>query len=296
MPLLRAFYSQVELSWGFTVRQKGTSAAQPALILPPPTTVVGAFAYPLLRLLDVDVSSSKKEFHENEFRLITPVLKHLLESTKVASASLYAGGEKSVGLAAHQEIGKLVTAPYRSGGSWEKAKKTKPFTDEFYESGVTQALAVQAVGATYGPGAVLELLWVFDAEKLAKSLDVKIDALDKAAEKAVHGVVRVGSKEGLVAVLNDSALYEKNVVQINAGVVGTRFYVEKKCVEPIERHAVAEITMWDLTGKTALFYLPAYLGSNNVLTPLPKGYTPNFILLEPCKAYKLSNNAVGVGV
>ncbi|MEM0470456.1 MAG: CRISPR-associated protein Cas5 [Desulfurococcaceae archaeon] len=294
MPLLRAFYSRVTLSWGFTVRHKGVSAAQPALILPSPTTIVGAFAYPLLRLLNVDMSFPERTDYE-EFKLITPVLKHLLESTKIASASLQASGSKSTGLAVHQELGKLVTAPYRGGGSWNEAKKTKLFTEEFHRKGVTQAIAVQAVGATYGPGATLELLWIFDAEKLAKSLGVKIEGLDEAAKKAVHGVVRIGSKEGLVAVLNDDAVYEKKVDQIEAGVIKTRFYVEKGCVDPLEKHAVSEITMWNLTGKTALFYVPAYLGSSNVLIPLPEGYSPHFILLEPCKAYKLSNNVVGVG-
>lgn len=296
MSLLRAFYSRITLSWGFAIRHKGASASQPALILPPPTTVVGAFAYPLLRFLNLDMDFSEKSDYE-EFKLITPVLKHLLESTKVASASLVAGRSKAIGLAVHQELGKLVTAPYRGGGGWEKAKKTKLLTDEFYISGITQAIAVQAVGATYGPGATLELLWVFDAEKLTKSLGVKIEEFDKVADKAVHGVVRLGSKEGLVAVFNDSVLYDKRVQQIKAGeIFKTRFYVEKECVDPRERHLVSEITMWNLTGKTALFYAPAFLGSNNVLVPLPEDYLPHFILLDPCKAYKLSNDAVGVGI
>lgn len=309
MPLLRAFYTRAILTWGFMVRHKEASAAQPAHILPPPTTVVGAFAYPLLRLLEAGVSMQFQRspgiinYPSNqdsyiEHRLITPLMKNLLESTKTASASL-AGDVTSgrvIGLSVHQEIGKIITAPYRSGGSWEEARKTKLFTAEFYQSGITQAIAIQAVGATYGPGAFIELLWVFDLEKLGEQLGVNPEELDRIATKAAHGVVRIGSKEGLIAIDHEKTLYEKKVEVLEPGIVfKTRFYVEKTCVEPAERHLVNEVTMWGLTGKSTIYYVPSASGSNNILIPLLGDTAPHFRLLEPCKAYKLSNNAVGVG-
>lgn len=297
MPILRAFHVRVTLTWGFTVRQKEVSAAQPALPLPPPTTVVGAFAYPLLRLLSVNAYTNGSDRYL-EHRLITPAMKHLLESTLVASASL-AGGplpDRAVGLAVHQEFGKLVAAPYKGGGSWGKAAKTWLFTDEFYETGVSQALVVQAVGATYGPGAVLELLWVLDIEQLSKRMKVEPEDIDGVAEEAVHGVVRVGGKEGLVAVDHGRTLYDKNVKTLGpGGTFATGFYVEKDCVTPIETYLVNEVTLWGLNGRPKTFYVASKAASNNIVVPIVGGVTPHYRVLEPCRAYVLSNNAVGVG-
>lgn len=297
MPILRALFTRVMLTWGFTVRHREASAAQPSIPLPPPTSVVGAFAYPLFRLLGVNVHVGWFETY-SEHRLIAPAMKHLLEVTLVASASLVEDSllQRAVGLAVHQEFGKLVAAPYKGGTSWREAVKTKPFTKDFYEKGISQAIVVQAVGATYGPGAVLELLWVFDLEELSRRLGVKPEDIDSVAEEAVHGVVRIGSKEGLVVVDHDKALYEKNVKVLGSGsVFETSFYVEKDCVTPMESHLVNEITLWDLAGRLKVYYIASKSASNNIIAPLVGGIKPHYRLIEPCRAYKLSNNAVGVG-
>jgi len=298
MPSLRAFYAQITLSWGFVVRHRDVSAAQPAFTLPPPTTIVGAFTYPLLRLLNIDPYRGEGKVH-GEHRLISPVMKPLLQSTKAASAAIVGRGQLNVhtGIIVHQELGKLVAAPYRGGGGWEKAKRTRAFTSDFFTEALPQALAVQAVGTAYGPGANLELLWIFDAEELCKSLDIKLDQLDKAGEKAVHGVVRIGSKEGIVAVNHDNAVYEKKVEVVKAGEkLRTRFYVEKGCVEPMDVHLVYEISLPGLLGKPETFYIPSLSGSNVLIVPLPEHQEPpRFTLLEPCRGYRLSTGVVGVG-
>lgn len=298
MPLLRAFHTQIILTWGFVVRHRGASAAQPALVLPPPTTVIGAFAYPLLRLLDVNPYEGEKEVY-GDHRLISPILKPLLQSTKTASVALVGKSysEKYTGLVVHQELGKLVTAPYRGGGAWEKAKKTKLFTKEFFTTALPQVMAVQAVGATYGPGVTLELLWVFDAEELCKALEIRLDQLDDVGEKVAHGVVRVGSKEGIVAVNHNNATYEKRVEVVKPGEkLRTRLYVEKGCVEPVDTHLVYEILLPGLLGKPETYYVPALTGSNTLLVPLPElQEPPRLILLEPCQGYRLPSGVVGVG-
>jgi len=40
-----------ELHWGFSVRSRGATARQKALIAPPPTSLVGALLFPLARLM-----------------------------------------------------------------------------------------------------------------------------------------------------------------------------------------------------------------------------------------------------
>ncbi|MEM0379708.1 MAG: CRISPR-associated protein Cas5 [Desulfurococcaceae archaeon] len=300
MPILRSFYTRLTLTWGFSIRHKGTSAAQPAYILPPSTTVVGAFLYPLLRAMDqlgIRIFEGREDYY-GKHRLITPIIKYFLEETKVASASLTSREDslKNTGLTTHQEFGRLVTAPYRSGGGWESARKTILFSEEFYRKGITQAIAVQGIGVTYGPGALIELIWVFDAENICNKLKIKPGEFDKIAEKTVHGVIRVGSKESLVAVDYEKTLYDKNVVVLKPGErFKTRFYVEKRCVDPIDRHLVSEITLPGLNGEPVVYYISARIASNTLIVPQPAGYEPHYTLLESCKAYKLSNNVIGVG-
>lgn len=297
MSTLRAFYTRLMLTWGFTLRNKEASAAQPALILPSPTTIIGAFAYPLFRLLEINVFDGKEEKYEDH-RLITPTLSALLISTRVASAGIISKNylNRYVGLAVHQEIGKLITPPYRSGGGWEEARKTKVLSDDFYKKGLSQALSIQAVGSSYGPGVELELMWVFDAEVLSRKLAIDLDTIDNAAVRAVHGVVRLGSKEGLVTIDYKNSQYEKNVQILEPGSsFKTRLYVEKECVQPVEKYLVNEITLWGLNGKLTNYYVPSTMGSNTLILPLPEEKSPHFTLIEPCRAYKLSNEVVGVG-
>lgn len=292
MPLLRGLYTCVTLTWGFTVRYREASAAQPALPIPPPTTVVGAFAYPLLRALGVDVHHAGSERYF-EHRLITPIMKCLLEATLSASASLVPGW-RAVGLIVHQEPSRLIAAPYGGGESWRRAMKSKPFTEEFYKKGISKAMGVRAVGSAYGPGAVLELMWVFDLEKLSRRLRVKPEDIDRVGEEAAHGVVRIGSKEGLVAVDHYKSLYDKNVKVLGPGsVFETRFYVEKDCVTPRDSKNVNEVTLWDLTGKLRPFYIASRFASNNVVVPTDE--VPKYRLIVPCQAYTLSNNVTCVG-
>lgn len=295
MSPLRAFHTRVKLSWGFTVRHREVSAAQPAFVLPPPTTVVGAFAYPLLRILGINPYSDRDERYEDH-RLISPIMKHLLESTKVASAAISGRGHGVIGLVVHQELGRLATAPYRGGGSWEKAKKAPLFSDVFYSNTIPQAFAVQALGASYGPGALLELLWVVDAGRLAKALGISLEQFDEAGRKAVHGVVRLGSKEGLVSVEHEHSIYEVKVEEVRAGErIRSWMYAEKTCVDPIDHHLVHEITLMDISGKLSQYYVPAFTGSNILVVPSTEVEPPRFVILQPCRGYKLTNGVVGVG-
>lgn len=73
-------YARLRLHWGFIVRQPGASAAQTAYPLPPPTTVAGAFANPLARLLGIiDSYPEKREALPVTNMFMSCILNRLLQ-------------------------------------------------------------------------------------------------------------------------------------------------------------------------------------------------------------------------
>ncbi|MGB9828166.1 MAG: CRISPR-associated protein Cas5 [Thermosphaera sp.] len=325
MTNIRGFYASATLSWGFIVRHKGVTAAQPAYPVTPPTTVVGAFGYPLARLLELPIHVEKigkeekkpkrKKSEEvytidwGEGKLVSEPMKPLLEATITASAAVVSPRfsiSKSasasrriiqVGLAVYQEIGKIVSSPYKSGGSYQKAFSYNPMDSEFFTYSIPTLLPAQAVGAVYAPALKVELLWVVDIEKLSRELGVSIEKLDSVAGRAVYSVVRIGSKEGLVAL--EKAYYFKNPTVLEAKEkVRTRLYVEESCIEKaLDPSRVVKITMPNLRYSTVTYHVPALIGSNNLIIPLDEETPPpSFEIKESCKAIALPGleNVVGV--
>lgn len=278
MPELRIFYSKVNLSWGFIVRYLGTSASQPSYLLPPPTTVVGAFGYPLLRLLG-GKDYAELETHERG-RVLTKNMKALLGSTLAASCGIPPMNEGLlVGVSTYQEISRIVGLPYKGESEAKRFVTDQPPKD------IARAMPVQAIGASYGPKAVLDLFWVIDAEKLAKELGVKIGDIDSIGPLAVRGVSRIGSKEGIVSVLPDKANYTSQVEILKPG---DRFrsymYVPATCVELLDESYAHQVILPDIKYVHTTFHVPALAVSGSFLLPLSK-FLPMFKLIEPCKAY-----------
>jgi CRISPR-associated protein Cas5a/b/c len=304
---IHVFYAKTILSWGFTIRHRGTSAAQPSYPIPPPTTIVGSFAYPLLRLLGL-TPHSKSSINWGNGKLISEYMKPLLEATIVASAGLISPNfadklrthpsrrKLSIGLAVYQEMGRIIASPYKSGGSFQQAIRAKFMEPEFFTKAIPVVLPVQAVGATYAPSLKLELIWAFDAEKLSKELDISVDKLRDAARKAIYGIVRIGSKESLVAL--EEAMYVENPVTRDAGEkVRTRLYIEHSCVEPLDPAFIAEIILPDLRYNLESFYVPCYIGSSNLIIPLSEDVQPpTFRVLDPCKVISIPELEKAVGV
>jgi len=299
----------VTFSWGFVVRHRGVTAAQPAYPIPPPTTVVGTFAYPLLRILGLPPINKASSIAWGEGRLISDLMKPLLESTIMATAALISprmceevalphshGKSLRVGVAVYQELGRIIASPYKTGGQVKDIKSSKVLESRFFTDAIPKAFPVQAVGATYAPALMVKLLWVLNAEKLSKEINVSIDKLDSAGRKAVYGVVRIGSKEGIVAL--EEAMYVQNPRILDPGEkVNSRFYIEQSCVEALDPAMTAEIVLPDLQYKLTSYYLPAHIGSNTVIIPLAEGETPPlFRVLSPCKAIAIPNLEGVIGV
>lgn len=280
MTSLRVFYARVTFSWGFIVRFFGVSAAQPSYPIPPPTTVVGAFAYSLSRILDINPVGVGITWGNG--RLISDSMKPFLEATILASAGLLSS-EVSAGVAVHQEIGRIIASPYKGGGEIDRIRKAK-----YIEEVIQRALPVQAIGGAYGPGTKLELLWAVDIDNLSKEIGISVERLNDAARKAIYGITRIGSKEGIVAV--ERAIYiEKPEVAGTRGRIRTRLYVDHECVEDVIDPAyVIELLIPDLKYRLKRYYIPAQGGSNNVILALREDVPPpRFRISDRCKAIEI---------
>jgi len=280
---IRVFYTSTTLSWGFTVRYKEVSAAQPSYILPPPTTIVGAFSYPLARILGLVDKLPENKAYKNGY-LVSKTMKTFLESTIAASAGVVGEG----GLVMHQEPSKIHASIYK-GGEEANRIRAEPFTKKFYGESLPKIFPVQAVGATYAPGVKLYMTWVLDVDKLLKNLrengvQVGEEDLDSAARIAVHGVTRIGSKEGIVAVDPDLTGYERNPEIVNpGGKIRTIQYVPSECVDPEEM--IPQITLPYLDYSPRLFYIPSESASNILLKPYSVPIGKWLRVKHPCKAY-----------
>ena len=187
-------YTTVEAHWGYIVRQPGATAAQTAYILPPPPTVVGAFAAVLgrlLRLPDAHAGGKRKR------PVLTGLMECALQATITVGAGLLAAreGGASGGVVLVEEPSRIIGAPYKGGGALNRAL-SKPIA-----LSAKDLLPVQAVGAASGPGALLVLAWLLDAERLESCLGRKIS--NELMSVAPSSVFRLGSREGLVSVVGE---------------------------------------------------------------------------------------------
>ncbi|ABM80500.1 type I-A CRISPR-associated protein Cas5a [Hyperthermus butylicus] len=251
--------SKVELAWGFSVRYAGASAAQPALPIPPPTTIVGFYAEPLARLLGL------AEYRGFPAKRPCSPAALLAEHTLAASAGL--NSDSRSGLVVHSDLSHVATLPYqrRRKTGWEKL-----------------AFAAQAVGAAYGPAARLYLALVVDVEGLSRKLGETVESIISALAWAGW---RLGSKEGLVSVIHAEAV---EPVTLTGGVFETILYQEGGLVEPFSKvELIRDIYMWRLDPKLLcggeaipdyiLYHIPAAASStSSILLPPPSTELPGF--------------------
>lgn len=296
---LRALLSRVSLHWGFVVRVPGASAAQSALSTVPPTTVVGSFAASLFKTLGLRDFAEAPSRSQEIRRTLSRHFDCALAATLVAAAGLVPGSE--YGVCVHQEPSRLSAAPYKTGGSWTRAVKSPFGSADFYSKFVVEALPVQAVGAAYGPGSALDMVWVFDVGVLVDclrrslGLSIEVEDVDSVGLAAAHGVTRLGSKEGIASV--DLAAYAREGVKISlAGeVVRTHLYVPASCVEPVTRD-VSRLSLWDLGYGYSEYYAPEP-ASEVLAVPVPPERVPSYrVVSDRCAAYVVPAKVEVVGV
>ncbi len=281
MPPLFLIHTRLLLHWGYMIHKPGTTAAKPAYILPPPTTVVGAYAAALAaaagvphRPIPKDALGPLEEFHYC-----------LLHATLAAAAGLApvsdAGG---VGVAVYEELSRILGAPYKNPrtGSYSRALRAGPIYALYARP---EVLPVQGLGAAYAPGALLDLAWLVDAERLAECLSGGNVA--ELLEAAAAGVYRVGSREGLASPLH------WHVYRVEVREPGSLF--QSSLPQPIRcawhrRGSVARI---------ALLRIPDYKEEEYLVPSMASGMG---ILLPPtcdgavCGAYFEARSGCGVAV
>jgi len=293
---LRIFYASVRLSWGFIARFKEVTASQPAHVLPTPSTVVGAFGYPLARILGYRDGMTHHRVRHGSGWLITGFMKGLLEATVMASA----GVVSTVGLATSQEMSRLAASMYK-GGSEKGRMISSLYEASFYAEALPRIFPVLSLGSTYGPGAKLVILWVARIDKLANALNAEEEEIDRVGKIAVLGVTRIGSKEGIVAVEPEESGYisdPNDIEVITSGSISTNQYVISNCVEPLE--LVPQIELPDLVYRLQRYYVPSLISTGKIVIPLLGSRGARFLIKEPCKAYTAKElkelAVVGVGV
>ncbi len=246
-------HSLVTVHSTFIVRQVGASAAQLAYVLPPPPTVVGAFMNPLARMLGLGEEVNRRAYGAAGSRVMHCALK----ATLAAAAGL---APSSIGVAVHAEPSRIIGAPYKAGGSYQKALKKPP-----YEA-ADELLPVQAVGYTSAPLTHLHLAWLVNVEALSKCLGAELSV--KEMRRAVWSVYRIGSREGLVSVL-EASVYEPEDVEVL--VEGSRFrtllYQPESCSEPLAATPPPKIVLYDLAYREARFVAVSGIGGPVILTP-----------------------------
>ncbi|MEZ0394285.1 MAG: hypothetical protein ABWK00_04495 [Desulfurococcaceae archaeon] len=249
--------------------------------------MVGAFAYPLARLLGLRDVLGKRRWRGSG-ALITDAMEAFLDSTLAASAGVAA--DSPSGLVTHSELSRI-SAPMYKGATEKGRMRAEPFSPEFYEEALARIFPVQAVGSAYAPGARLLLSWVVDVARLSKALGVGEEDVDAAGPIAAKAVSRIGSKEGIVAPEPELSGYAKSPKVIEGGKIRTLQYVLEECADPIYEVPSVELPYLDYGLRR--FYVPARHGSNNVLVPWSRGARPPpFELKGGCRAYAPPDEAL----
>lgn len=160
---LWALTIDVETHWGLSITFFAPTKSSPALRVVPPTTIIGALAYPLARLKGWSENLSAKTSGADRLRSILEGVYY-----SVLSGSMVP----------HAEVTKIVSY---------KVREKRVISD---------AAAVQK---TYTePGTTLRLYYIFDTERAKGLLGGSWRSL---LAEAAWGISRLGSKESLVSVV-----------------------------------------------------------------------------------------------
>ncbi|MEB2835840.1 MAG: hypothetical protein GSR80_001081 [Desulfurococcales archaeon] len=248
-------YSKVVLHWGFIVRQLGASAAQLAYALPPPPTVVGAFANPLARILGLG---------EEVDRRLAPAGSRVMACALKATLAAAAGLGGPVGSAVHAEPSRIAAALYKTGGDYSRALREPAYL------AADRLLPVQAEGAASAPGAILHLAWLVDLEGLSACLSEAygrgVSVSSREALAAAWSVYRLGSREGLASTVVARLYGAGELEELGEGsAFESILYQHADCVEPGE--PVASVTLYDSSYREAVYYVPSGPSGPSVVSP-----------------------------
>jgi CRISPR-associated protein Cas5a/b/c len=184
---------EAEPAWGYSIRQPNYARRQPCYLLPPPSTLIGALAYPLA------LNNGEGEYYLHESKTIVSSPKKLIGPVLAASAC-YSPNSKAI---MSEDINRYLILQFQ-----RKPRRAEPK----YRFGVVPA------GKVYAPSAEMQLVYAIDGEKCSQTLGENWkDRLLSAA----YSITRLGSREGILCV-KKAELHEAN--EVNDKTINTRFY------------------------------------------------------------------------
>ncbi len=213
-----------------------------------------------------------------------------------------------IGVVSSQEVSRLLSAPYRAGGTYEdlvhrgKGSIEKLGRKEFLDA-LSQIFPVQAVGESMAPSLEMDLVWVLDLDKLEQCIVRELgfrlggERLEAYLKVAAWGGTRLGSKEGLGAVVGSPKVGEVREPEIigPGESFKTRLYVPARCVTPLSPELVEKVSMWGLDYGEHEFYVPGGVGTGGTLYIAPPAPADMRLDGEDCRAYVIEDSLVAVG-
>lgn len=186
----------LEFAWGYSVRLPTYGKRQSSFPLPPPSTLLGALAYPLM--LD------SGEYYLEAQNLVGSAQK-LKPLVLTASACL----SKDSRAALTEDVNRYLIGQFQ-----RKERRTEPS----YRFGAVP------VGKVYAPSQEMILAYALDGGKCSSILGK--DWSGKLVSSS-YSIVRIGSKEGLVSV---KLAQLQSATEINGGRIKTSFYMPQSAV------------------------------------------------------------------
>lgn len=266
-------HATLQLHWGFIVRQAGASAAQLAYPLPPPTTVIGAFANPLGRLLDMPdaMPYGGSRRRRDTLPVTNRFMECMIKAAKAAGAGLDTSGR--TGVVVYEEPSRITAVPYKGGNDYLTAVKHPIYLS------AQKLLPVQAVGSASAPAALMHIAMLLDAEELSRCTGrrVTLDVL----EAAVWGVYRLGSRESIASVVYAGVSMDLEAVE--SGHFESILYQKAGCARPARSDLAVEVVMTDEHYKSTGYHVPVSPASNAAILTPPHRPQP-FLLRSGCRA------------
>jgi len=199
---------RVEYHWGFWIRVPGTSKYQSTLPIPPPTTLIGALSYPLIKHEAVELNGSPirgetLSIHEN------PTSPAMILEKYIVAASSYLENLAMV----WEDLNKYNTVLFH--------ETTKEKDEEKLAGGRRYLMKYRTgalpLGKVYYPNGGLTATFLIDAN----IRDIVKGNLERELEKAAWEITRIGSKESIVSVIDVQLTTAK---PMNEKRVKTKYY------------------------------------------------------------------------
>ena len=209
--MIYLLFANLSIFWGYSIKVPSTSAFEPALLMPPPTTLLGALARGLSFILRA------KKFSIGEIVTLRP----LSRSKKPKLVSFSVTILDFIKYATACPIGDFCFNQTHDMVRTEAI----PYLQSKYLTQPSTWFGVHAWGRTYVPNASLRICFCIDGEKAEEKLGKDWRDFLKGS---IACIMAVGAKESMVCVDYDSILLARAEIS-DLRTVTTRYYLPLHC-------------------------------------------------------------------